>query len=208
MTPATHTYVGTDITESYFPAPSTLPKNISLHVQSITKPWPVEWNSSFDLVHQRFALPAAGKDGIANAVKNLVGLVKPGGWIQLIDADHSIYTGPAMRDMWLVMKEIFAQMNLPDDLAKNVKGWLIANELEDVQERILDVPLGAKNPDPELAVKSAQSFILGARGVVGATKSKFVYEVWKSGFNFVPSDEDVVLSGVPRDPSSAHRGRA
>jgi hypothetical protein len=171
-TPVEHTYIGTDITESYFPLPSTLPNNVLLYVQSITKPWPSDWNSSFDFVHQRFALPAAGRDGIPDALKGLIGLLKPGAWIQLIDADHSVFTGPAMGDLWKVMKEIFKIMNLQDDVAPNVRRYFEAAGLEEVHEKIMDVQLGALNPNPSLAAKGVASFTLGAKAAIGAAKSK------------------------------------
>lgn len=164
--------MGTDIMEAYFPPTSEWPRNLTLEIQSITKPWPSEWHNKFDLVHQRFALPAAGKDGVNNALMGLVGLVKPGGWIQLVEADHSVYIGPAMGELFKLVKEVFGAMGVGYDHAKSLKAMLVEAGLDVMDEKIFDVPLGAKNPDAEMGRKSAYAFTTGAAGIVGAAKRK------------------------------------
>ncbi|KAF2264627.1 hypothetical protein CC78DRAFT_533001 [Lojkania enalia] len=168
--PGENVYVGTDIVESYFPPKSRWPSNFTLQIQSITKKWPKAFEESFDLVHQRFALPAAGKDGVRDALHGLVSLVKPGGWIQFVEADHSIFTGPAMGELFKLVEEVFGAMNVGHDHAKDVKGMLEEEGLEVVEERIVDVPLGAKNPSPDMGRKSAIAFAMGADGIVGAAR--------------------------------------
>jgi hypothetical protein len=168
-----NTYIGIDIKQEYFPLKSEWPDNVHLQIQSITKPWPEEWAGSFDLVHQRFALPAAGKAGTREALRGLIGLVKPGGWIQLIEADHSVVTGPGMGELFELIKEVFGAMDVPYDLAKDIKVMLQEGGLEQVEEALFDVPLGAKNPDVELGRKSAWAFLKGAEGLVGAAKGRF-----------------------------------
>ncbi|KAF2446669.1 putative methyltransferase SirN-like protein [Karstenula rhodostoma CBS 690.94] len=168
--PKENTYVGIDIMQEYFPPRSQWPDNVELHIQSITKPWPEPWAESFDLVHQRFALPAAGKSGVTGALKGLIGLMKPGGWIQMIEADHSVYTGPAMGELFELITDVFAAIDVPCDIAKEVKGMLQEEGLEQVEERVFDVPLGVRNPDTELGRKSAWAFLKGTEGLVGAAK--------------------------------------
>lgn len=51
----------------------------------MTEPWRITWQGAFDLVHSRMALPGIGLFPIEDVVKNLVALVKPGGWIQLVE---------------------------------------------------------------------------------------------------------------------------
>ncbi|KAM0251444.1 hypothetical protein ACHAQJ_008195 [Trichoderma viride] len=81
--------VGTDIAP--FP-PLDLPDNITLAKQDILQPWPEKWEAYFDLVHQRNALSVTGgMEGAVAAVKRFIGLIKPGGWIQLVDG--SVMTG-------------------------------------------------------------------------------------------------------------------
>ncbi|KAL6901131.1 hypothetical protein GGI43DRAFT_433868 [Trichoderma evansii] len=75
--------IGTDI--AAYP-PLDLPDNITLEIQDILKPWPEKWEGHFDFVHQRTALAVTGgKERAVEAVRRLIGLTKPGGWIQVVD---------------------------------------------------------------------------------------------------------------------------
>ncbi|ORY14669.1 hypothetical protein BCR34DRAFT_645720 [Clohesyomyces aquaticus] len=166
-----HNFIGTDIVESYFPPESKGSPDIELLVQSITKPWREDWKGTFDLVHQRFALPAAGKEGIRDALRGLIRLVKPGGWIQLVESDHSAFVGPAMGEMFELVKEVFGAMGAPHDLAQKIRTMLEEEGLEQVEERVYDVPLGTKNPDAKMNQKSVQAFTWALSGLVGAVKN-------------------------------------
>lgn len=148
---APHAYVGTDIVESYFP--STLPDSISLKVHSMHKPWPEAWQGTYDLVHQRYGLAAAGALSPHGVVTNLLTLVKPGGWIQLVEADFKdcSKTGPVMTQTHKLYRELFDIMGSGSEYARQMKTWLLNAGLEDVDQRAFDVRLGAQHPDPELA---------------------------------------------------------
>ncbi|KAL9052896.1 MAG: hypothetical protein Q9162_005122 [Coniocarpon cinnabarinum] len=76
---------GTDVAP--YETKTQLPSNVTMSQQNIKDPWPEEWKGSFDLVHQRFVLSnIADHDAAKLAIRRLVELVKPGGWIQLDEA--------------------------------------------------------------------------------------------------------------------------
>ncbi|UKZ83280.1 hypothetical protein TrVFT333_011087 [Trichoderma virens FT-333] len=75
--------IGTDI--AAYP-PLELPDNITLERQDILKPWPEKWEAHFDFVHQRTALAVTGSmERAVESVRRFIGLIKPGGWIQIVD---------------------------------------------------------------------------------------------------------------------------
>ncbi|KAK4072274.1 hypothetical protein Trihar35433_4338 [Trichoderma harzianum] len=75
--------IGTDIAD--YP-PLDLPENITLEKQDILKPWPEKWDAHFDFVHQRTGLAVTGgMERAVETVRRLIELIKPGGWIQLVD---------------------------------------------------------------------------------------------------------------------------
>lgn len=117
-------------------------------------------------------MPSASTDGIPAAVARLAGLLKSSGWMQCTETDHSIFTGPAMGDMWKVVQAVFKAIGLRNDVAKHLAGWLTEAGLRDVEERVFDVPLGAKNSDAELARKGTVMMMRGASGLVDAAKRK------------------------------------
>ncbi|KAI1819431.1 S-adenosyl-L-methionine-dependent methyltransferase [Xylaria intraflava] len=158
------TYIGTDITGIYFPK-AGIP-GVQLYEQSITKAWPSEWNGTFDLVHQRMALPAAGKDDVRGALQGLIGLVKPGGWIQLVEPDHSASPTPAMQDFFKLLSDVFAFMGTSTGYAPQLHKWLAEEGLESVEERVFDVPLGKSSRNDALSKKSARMIELVMKGLV------------------------------------------
>jgi len=115
-------------------------------------------------------LPAASTYGIPAAIEGLKGLLKPSGWIQSIEADHGVFTGPAMGDMWKLVQAVFEGIGLRADIAKTVLSLFEKAGLRDVGENVLDVPYGAKNPDPEMAKISRIAMVRGAQGLVNAAK--------------------------------------
>jgi len=150
--------VGTDIQDVKFPGNLDNP-SISFQVQSITKPWPVEWKRSFDFVHQRLVLGACGSFPFGEAIRNLADLVKPGGWIQLIEPDQTcgITDGPAMRDFIRLVTFVFEDMGGHVRYAYDVKRWLQEAGMVDVEEFSIPLFLGASNSDKELARRTARS---------------------------------------------------
>jgi hypothetical protein len=159
---------------AYFPDADLLPPGMQLRVQSITKPWPQSDRNSFDLVHQRLGLYATG-DKLPMAVAGLVDLVRPGGWIQLVDAD---LTGPEahldspMASSIALVKTLFGKT---DDVAhaygSKLKLILEENGLVEVQEQVVDVRQGVLNPKPELAKMSTMSLVHATTGMVAAARN-------------------------------------
>ena len=70
--------IGTDVA----PYPNPI-ENVIVH--NFKDPFPEEWRASFDFVHLRAVMASAGEVKI-DVVRRALELVKPGGWIQLVDA--------------------------------------------------------------------------------------------------------------------------
>jgi len=171
--PAGSTLVGTDLVEHFFPPAVDRGNNITLEIQDITKPWPAEWEQSFDIAHQRLALPAAGPNGQA-IVTSFANLVKPGGWIQLFEGD--VYAshadnGVAANQFISLMRSAFTMMNSPKTLVHHLSGWLKAAGFENVEEHSVLPKLGANNSNADLVKKALFSNGVAATGLVAMAKS-------------------------------------
>jgi SAM-dependent methyltransferase len=79
--PPTAHFDGFDPDTLKFPDPSTLPKNVKLHYGDALAPFPDELIGSYDLVHLRLQFFSWEKDGWPKVVKNMMTLLKPGGWL-------------------------------------------------------------------------------------------------------------------------------
>lgn len=166
--------VGTDIVPAYFPKQETLGQGIEFRVQSITASWPDADKNSFDLVHQRMGLFATGAE-LEAAVAGLIDLVKPGGWIQMVDADltgpEAAPDSPMAPSVRLIKTLLGKNLDGSDAYGAKLKHIFKQNHLISVKEKTVDARLGVLNPNPALAKKSTTSFTLAAEGMVAAAKS-------------------------------------
>ncbi|MCJ1352281.1 MAG: hypothetical protein MMC33_002265 [Icmadophila ericetorum] len=171
--------VGTDISPAKFPQ-TPEPFKIGFTTQSIKEPWPSKWHNSFDLVHQRLVLGACGSFSHKQAVKNLIELVKPGGWIQMIECDQvcGINDGPAMHEFIDLVSWVFVSvMGGTISYAGHLKEWMEELGLTDVQDRGVPLLLGAANPKKELAARTALSTALAMEPLIAYANSK-IYVSW------------------------------
>jgi hypothetical protein len=167
----TSTFISTDVTDIFFPKPR--PAGISYFAQSMLEVWPTSMVGSLDLVHQRTALPAANQSQVQATISRFIGLLKPGGYIQFVEADHSIAKGPAMADFFRLVSDVFKVMNTGNDYARQLKGWFEEAGLEDVQEKVFDIPIGISNEDSEMGKRGAMMFSYGVKGLVDVARCKW-----------------------------------
>jgi hypothetical protein len=78
---------GVDIHEDIFPTPERALVPLDLRKHDINTEFPVTWNweNSFDIVHQRLLIWGIKTENWPAATQRLLRLVKPGGWIELVE---------------------------------------------------------------------------------------------------------------------------
>ena len=154
---ASNTWIGTDIEDSYFPKET--PNDTSYHHQSMTESWPLQWQETFDLVHSRMALPGVGLSSLEDTVMNLVKLVKPGGWIQLVEMQWQDWdAGPVLQEFQQAMRQLVGMVTNGQgvDMREDLTALFEKAGLTKVQHAIIDVPVGFKAKDDvrELSLQS------------------------------------------------------
>ncbi|KAI1125696.1 hypothetical protein F5Y10DRAFT_294468 [Nemania abortiva] len=164
VAPVQHHLYGTDLNPAEFPSNGSL--GTVYQAQDINQPWPQEWKGKFDLVHQRLVLVAAGPKQ-KEAVLSLARLVRPGGWIQLIEATNKLPDGcgPNMVAFVDLMKAIFVNMGADLDLAERMPEWLKEAGFVSVEFKDIDTKMGATNPKAELAQRGVISSSIAAQGL-------------------------------------------
>ncbi|KAG8157555.1 hypothetical protein KVR01_012597 [Diaporthe batatas] len=172
------TLLGYDIMPSFFPPSPMVPPHTTLAVHDIAEPWPAGLQGTCDLVHQRFTIPGgtgAGRATPRGVVRGLCRLVRPGGWIQLVEMDVTggAGHGPAMRDAWAVTGAFLAAAGAGTDYSKDMAGWLREEGFENVHDERVDLDVGARVKDTKWATRSAKILVEAFTGVVGACKSEF-----------------------------------
>ena len=166
--PSNHEYVGTDVWTEVFPG--NPPPNFQFHEQDICKPWPESWYGTFDLVHQRTVLVNARKIPIKCLIAQMVELLKPGGWIQLMEGDFTPVqqNGPAMREFLELGKWFFDEAGPGSDMGPRLESELSSIGLKSVQEATVMVGTGAvlkeKSQIPEIVDGSIEGLCAAIPG--------------------------------------------
>jgi hypothetical protein len=147
---------------------------MTLLAHDFTKPWPNDWHASFDLVHQRLGLAGSGPMPMQDVVTNLAGLVKPGGWIELVELDIGSPkdAGPALTDFIQLLREIFTLIGLGGNFTLKMRELLKTAGLEDVEERFVDFKVGAKSSRPDLVAKSINGTCDAIDPLIATAKSE------------------------------------
>ncbi|KAL9125342.1 MAG: hypothetical protein Q9217_005443 [Psora testacea] len=190
--PPDSTLVGFDIANHLFPTPPQLPENldISFATQSLTEPFPSSWTSAFDLVHQRFIWGSLPTSAIDPALQNLVRATKPGGWLQLVDVDMigtaDSRTSPSSPDppAFSTLRKLAAALLVDPSPGRMMKSWLDGAGLQDVTEKIYDMPAGVTHPE-------------AAVGAIGRKNLLTVLEVYKKGYEVMEIEAAVISIPTP-----------
>lgn len=151
-------------------------------MQSISDPWPTEWRDSFDLVHQKLVIACVPPDEGRQALYRLIDLAKPGtGWVQFTEGSLEHLT-PEQRKQYPVLarfQSLVAEM-LPHFRwnprpGKLVRQWLEEYGLQEVQEKVMEIPIGAGNPDPKLGEMAKQNMLEVVSNFRTAATRKFCF---------------------------------
>lgn len=165
--PGTTIFVGADISAHLFPPQSYLPPNTRLISQSITEQWPREFEAFFTCVSQRLALASLTPNTAEKAVSALFSLVKPGGWIQLLECDYSggfteaqKLRYPATAKFCNLIVDSMSATGKFNQHAPRLKGYLRAAGAMDIVEMIMDLPVGASRAlTPALQASTTQNLL-------------------------------------------------
>ncbi|KAJ4391002.1 hypothetical protein N0V93_004601 [Gnomoniopsis smithogilvyi] len=192
-----HEYVGTDITTSFLT--SDLPDdNIIYRAWDITKQWPQELLPGFDVVHQRFVLGAIRKAELHRTVSNLTHLVRPGGWIELLESDvrQEVVTDDSNEaaPVWRLLRDVYLAMQVEPDPDQYLRGWLEEAGFVDISEVRVPVPVGPRRLDAEMGTKSARTVVVTAQHLVMGAK-----QLGPEGTSFSPQ----ALDALPREVGAA-----
>ncbi len=162
--------LGTDVTGERFP--ELPPHGVQLHAYSSLGPFPDNWYSSFDLVHQRLTLAGLGNQSKA-CVDELLRLVKPGGWIQLVELDYNWIepNPPAVKMLGALVARLAEGMG-SDCAYRNggMENWIREAGFIRVASMVAPVSIGAACPEPRWRAQTASAFTFTAQQLVRACR--------------------------------------
>ena len=140
------------------------------------EPWPAEYQSAFDLVHQRFCFAAFKPEVSKAATKRLFDLVKPGEYIQLVDGDLLGFDReghPAFVKMMDFIERAFAQGGMIPIPGRSLKPWLEAAGAADVVAKVYEFGLGVKAGTAEKQRQTTANILgmIDNFAMIGSSKS-------------------------------------
>ncbi|KAL2808888.1 hypothetical protein BJX63DRAFT_435692 [Aspergillus granulosus] len=77
---------GFDISSAQFPPASS---GIELSVHDVMTPFPPEHLDRYDLIHVRLLVTALGESEFQTAIRNMLSMLKPGGYLQWVEIDYT-----------------------------------------------------------------------------------------------------------------------
>lgn len=142
-----------DIGSGLFPRSSVgAPAAVDLRSHDIRTPFPSSWNwtSTFDVIHQRLLIWGIKSAEWPLVISNLVEALKPGGYIQLVEAEWidpenlaDETTRPQLRKQAKLQEWSTASFGMDIHVAYKLEGWLKDVGLEDVGKVQFDHGYGA-----------------------------------------------------------------
>ncbi|KAI5121044.1 hypothetical protein M0805_008620 [Coniferiporia weirii] len=130
---------GVDIQNRLFPREH--PPNVSFSITSIIA-LPQEWTGRFDIVHQRLLIAALRRKEWPLALQNMLGVLQPGGWIQLTEIGVW-HAGPFTERHSHVVRELYDSHELILDIAIELPELLREAGFVDIRAEGRKIPLGA-----------------------------------------------------------------
>ena len=173
--PDSATFIGSDITR--FEDEVGLPNHVEWHKQDVNAEWPTAWQGTFDFVHQRFVITyTGGFDGALKATTRLARLVRPGGWIQLVDAclpaTAISESDPPSQKFFKVLVHFLAKLGSDNTPASRLQDLLReTSELENVQGREAFAGVGIRAANESLR-QAGKLWMRGMRETIGIGLAK------------------------------------
>ena len=110
----------------------------------------------------------------AEVVARLGELVKPGGWIQLLEPENVVAEddGPAHKQWLAMIAELANLMGYDLHFSTKLEEYLRDAGFEQVQSERVETSMGAKIPQEELREGNVKSVLMASKNVFGAGKSE------------------------------------
>jgi hypothetical protein len=140
-------------------------KQPKLATHSILQPYPNswQWENTFDVVHQRLLIWGIAHSSWPKVIENHISLLKPGGYIQLVEAEwideKNPATLPQLKKQAALQIWSTKEFGFDIHVAYQLEDFLRAAGLEDVQKIQFDHGYGKKAKDQGQASISSELWV-------------------------------------------------
>ncbi|EPB89357.1 hypothetical protein HMPREF1544_03866 [Mucor circinelloides 1006PhL] len=126
------------------------PTNLRYNQTNVNEPWPMA-DATVDFVFQRNMYLHIQKDQWPKVLHEMFRVLKPGGYIELIEADMWHHNpGPVQIAFQTFYKDQCKLLDLDLEIADSLDAIIVEKGFELVEKRALDIPIGEWATEPEL----------------------------------------------------------
>lgn len=126
-------------------------------------------DGSFDYIHMRFMAGAIPLTSIAGVMRELVRVLAPGGWIELVEPGAFQNAGPSLAQLGAWGAELTARRGVEPSPGIRIRDWLYDAGLQNVAYRELVMPVGRHGGRlGQMATADGMAMMTALRAVVVA----------------------------------------
>ncbi|UKZ81573.1 hypothetical protein TrVFT333_009345 [Trichoderma virens FT-333] len=178
--------------KSIFPESTEFPRGIppldpplEIIKQNLVDEFPIEWESNFDFVHQRFVIPLFAESEVQPVLRKLIKCMKPGAWIQLVEMDFKTPVSEPLESCQAAQKFHELTSSVVSDPLASTKLAARLNEegLTNVTYKTVDMIAGSSHPDAALGERGRRnmsSVMAYFQSVSSAEKMGMTAQEWAS----------------------------
>ncbi|KAI8974692.1 S-adenosyl-L-methionine-dependent methyltransferase [Pilobolus umbonatus] len=124
--------------------------NLTLQICNAAKDVPFE-DDSFDYIHQRLLVFALTKDLWEGALKNHFRILKPGGYIELVETNTNCFQmGPEMTQMQSALCNVMNKRNMVPDAGSHIQSMLEEAGFVNITFKTVHIPINHTSKIGEL----------------------------------------------------------
>ncbi|KAJ3093230.1 hypothetical protein HK100_006748, partial [Physocladia obscura] len=185
-------YFGTDVSPEVVLSASKFLPTIDFSTGNVADGLPYEDNT-FDYVHQRFLVLGLAKDKFHLAIRELMRVAKPGGWIELVELDIKGYrSGPMAEKIQSALHEIMKSRNLDLFAGANLHNYLLkathnnSIRVANARRKTVSLPINWGGPLGTMHGHDCKELYIGLEdalhkklGIERAEYKEYIEQVWK-----------------------------
>ncbi|KAI7851539.1 S-adenosyl-L-methionine-dependent methyltransferase [Circinella umbellata] len=155
-------FTGIDISEAF---PTEIkPSNCNFQVHNVNDPLPFSQNH-FDYIFQRLLVVGIKEDDWDNVISQYMHVLKPGGWLELLEAllPECVNPGPKLELLMNTLAEMIETKGVNPRIAHSIKDRMKKAGIEKINVKYVRIPVHHGGKIGELFW---QDFVMGIRDVV------------------------------------------
>ncbi|KAJ3126732.1 hypothetical protein HK098_007188 [Nowakowskiella sp. JEL0407] len=153
---------GVDMAQSLFNGVEVLP-NMKFFTGNVLERLPFDDNT-FDAVYQRMLIAAIPREKWDHVIKELIRVLKPGGYIELCEPDFwFIRSGPQFSHLWDGVSDVLRKRGVNMRIASQFPRIMTEKGLTIVKDKVASFPLGWGGHHGDLHLVNTQQVFMGLK---------------------------------------------